>query len=214
MNNLATWAQSFGFSIKNEKDLAGNAFEVPKLPELVPSLVQAMTLRPYGYIGFPKDDTPEMLLGNAVVGYLDPRLLEGLKSLVEGEAATYSDKYALTVKLGGVEVYRDEGDFQTTVASADNTEKILKSIFQYLMTISGQIDALNSAFKAHTHPYTWTDPAGAGNTSPANNASSAPPDAYFQSTSSTYPTLIKGNTYNDNKQVYIQDGTNIITDIP
>lgn len=212
--NLTLWAQVNSFTIGNDPAIKGNAFNIPTLPDAfgyaMPSSYKMTTANPYGFLGYPKTGTPEFINNNVGMGFLDDRLLEGLKALIEGECATYSNKYALTVKNNGVEVYR-EGGFKTHATSAENTKTIVETIFQYLLTISSQLNALNSAFKDHVHPVHNVQGGDTTVTSDtASTAGSAPPVGYFTSQSAAYPGLVQGEAWNAAEQMFIQDSTNIV----
>jgi len=215
--NYSLWVGVQSFKIGNVVGFQGNSFSVPAMPDSeyisIPKIPQSQTMNPYGFLGFPKKGTPQYLLNNISIGYLDNRIVEGLSDLIAGECAIFSDSYSLCVKMGGVEVYREDG-FKTHATSAENTQAILRSIFLYLKTVSSQLNALSNSFKTHTH--TVPNIQGGNDTATsnaANTASASPPIDYFTSQSSSYPVLLKGDAYNEQSQTYIQDGTNLIKDI-
>lgn len=209
---LNTWALSGCFSVKNNYGITGNSFDVPEFPANsgVPSLNIVPYLKPYGFCSYIPPKVPELIQGNVVLGHLDDRVLKGLEALLSGECAIHSNQYALTVKNGSIEVYREDG-FKAHTTVAQNAKTIVKTIFTYLMTMSSQLNALSNSFKTHTHQ---VDNIQGGNesrtTSDASTQGQSPPIDYFTSASAAYPGLVQGNTWNDADQMFVKDSTNLL----
>lgn len=193
----------------------GSFFEQPVFPKLEPPQYIVQTVRPYGYVGIPHRGTDEFLVNGLNMGYLDQRLMHAPQPKM-GEAFIHNDTYTHGLRVNGLKIYRqknEKDDFETWLASADNIESLLRSIYSYLLNIATKLEKLQSW--AYTHVHTYEKPShGAGNTSTTspNTTAGNPKDSSYTN-NTVHSDLEKGNNYNEDGQTKIKDSTNIITDL-
>ena len=196
----------------------GNFFEQPTMPELVPDQQITQSLRPYGFLGIPHKGENGLMLSNVGIGYFDQRLM-AVEEPEEGEAFVYSDTYTAAVKLDSVQYLRkkleeEEEQFATHATSAENTQAIVKTIFEYLVDIAAKLESFQTWASTHTHQYippaipapTMIDTLVPTQTIPNPIGSSYTNNDY-------YTKITQASAYNDDDQMYVKDGTELIEDL-
>ena len=113
---------------------------------------------PVGQLGLLIDSKGRILMGTSAIG----RITVG-----EGEVVLYHP--GTKTKMH----FKANGDLD--IESANNVNIAATTVaVEGDLTVSGNVVAVGEVtgngvdLSTHTHPYTWTDPAGSGNTSPPN----------------------------------------------
>jgi hypothetical protein len=121
-NNLNTYAKVDSFRVENQDLRMGNCFSTPQMPKLVPEIDNCLTAQPYGFLGFPRKGTPQVIHENTCYGYYDNRIPLRAQTLGEGECMKYSDDQVM-VMYNGKQVQAnpnnvivlDNQDYTTTI---------------------------------------------------------------------------------------------------